>query len=362
MGLITQTVKVKVSNQVGTHYKNKGYVLPTHITRNKQCVIRGAEIEVKVWDLTDNSQADIEYECDCCHKIVHTTWIKYRHSKNYQSDKTFCRKCRMTVDNSGSNHPSYNAELSVTDRINHRCYTEYNTLKNAVKQRDQYTCVACGFHSINDIVVHHLYSYTDYEEYRTDINYSVCLCDKCHKSFHSYYWGKEITPSNFMKWKNDNQNYLAQGRSAPRRSIYCFEDNLIIEDIYEHLSRSDACSVVKCANGQLSVWHDKHYVWFDEVRHLSADELNELLYHKLCAQKSKSIICLETKQVYKNIESASNFIKISVGAIRYSLQNTSNTCGKIVYGKPLHFMYLHEYKKTHNIPMTANLKDFQYCY
>ena len=80
-------------------------------------------------------------------------------------------------------HPNWKGEnhRSNNDRV--RKSSEYKKWRNLVFERDNYTCQECGKvgHKLN---AHHYYSFTEYPEYRFDIENGVTLCEDCHKKVH----------------------------------------------------------------------------------------------------------------------------------------------------------------------------------
>ena len=56
---------------------------------------------------------------------------------------------------------------------------ESKKFRRAVKVRDRYECQLCG--AKKRLQVHHILTYKDFPQYRTDPNNGICLCDKCHK-------------------------------------------------------------------------------------------------------------------------------------------------------------------------------------
>ena len=66
-----------------------------------------------------------------------------------------------------------------------RMSEEYNQWRNAVYQRDYWTCQICGKKcQKNNIVAHHHFSFTDYPQLRFAINNGTTLCRNCHYSLH----------------------------------------------------------------------------------------------------------------------------------------------------------------------------------
>lgn len=65
---------------------------------------------------------------------------------------------------------------------------EYKEWRNAIFERDGYTCQMCGKPSEGDIEAHHIYPWCDYPDRRLDVGNGITLCQECHLSIK----GKEI--------------------------------------------------------------------------------------------------------------------------------------------------------------------------
>lgn len=101
MGLITETVKVKVTSNQIKHYEELGYTIPireaspSYKQRNKKdyCYDLNKEIEVNVEDLPRGSGHLIECQCDYCGNLFTTTYYIYNKGKEQAVDKTCCENC-----------------------------------------------------------------------------------------------------------------------------------------------------------------------------------------------------------------------------------------------------------------------------
>ena len=65
---------------------------------------------------------------------------------------------------------------------------EYKAWRQAVYERDNYTCQMCGKSSNGDIQAHHIYPWTSHPELRFDTSNGITLCECCHLSIK----GKEL--------------------------------------------------------------------------------------------------------------------------------------------------------------------------
>lgn len=97
-----------------------------------------------------------------------------------------CRKCAKQ----GKHHSSYKHNHTDDERWlqKHRSHIPgYYLSRKQTKQRDNYTCRDCGYMGKpNDgtLVSHHIKSYAEHKELRTDANNIITLCKHCHKEIH----------------------------------------------------------------------------------------------------------------------------------------------------------------------------------
>ncbi len=67
-----------------------------------------------------------------------------------------------------------------------RMSPEYKRWRNAVFERDSYTCQSCGESGVH-LNAHHKKSWKSYPAYRFDVSNGVTLCERCHKEYHKKY-------------------------------------------------------------------------------------------------------------------------------------------------------------------------------
>lgn len=80
--IITKKVTLTINNRYVKYYKNKGYN-----------VKGGQTIEIKIEDLSKNSNIIIDAECDCCKEKKEVIYCAYnRYTKN-QTEEYYCQKC-----------------------------------------------------------------------------------------------------------------------------------------------------------------------------------------------------------------------------------------------------------------------------
>ena len=92
--LLTKEVEVAITSVNVSHYRNKGYDIPTtHSEKShKEVVDIGAKILVKVEDLPIKSHIKIQYQCDICKEIFTITYADWTQRK-HQDKGTFCKNC-----------------------------------------------------------------------------------------------------------------------------------------------------------------------------------------------------------------------------------------------------------------------------
>jgi hypothetical protein len=131
----------------------------------------------------------------------HHVSIKWSHFKN---DGQRCRYCFF--------ESLIKQDKSDEQRIRERSYFEYSQWRKEVFERDDYTCQVCLKRG-GKLHAHHLYSYADYPELRTDINNGTTLCADCHSNkstfgFHRLYGLFHNTPEQFEEYKSWRRKQL----------------------------------------------------------------------------------------------------------------------------------------------------------
>ena len=87
--------------------------------------------------------------------------------------------------------------------------------RNIVKSRADNSCEVCGKRqSPRSLHAHHLYSYAEYPQYRTDPSFGVCLCKTCHIDLFHFQYGAITTPEQFYEFK---ENYKSTHKSKVKK-------------------------------------------------------------------------------------------------------------------------------------------------
>ena len=99
-----------------------------------------------------------------------------------------------------------------SDNVRERHSIEYKNWRNAVFERDNFTCQISGKVSSGDIIVHHLENFSNNPELRYDINNGITLNIDIHKLFHDIYGYTNNTREQFIRFFYD---YIFKGEGLP---------------------------------------------------------------------------------------------------------------------------------------------------
>lgn len=106
---------------------------------------------------------------------------------------------------SGVQHWDWNAPTPARLRKEIRNSDIYKEWREAVLERDRYTCQCCG--SKENLHVHHKNNFVDFPEQRFVIANGITLCKKCHfasepDSFHKIYGTRGNTEEQLIEYLN----------------------------------------------------------------------------------------------------------------------------------------------------------------
>lgn len=235
-----KTVPIKWWYNNRKHYESKGYSFTKF----------GDYFDADVKDLSVGCRTEITAICDKCgseNKIIykHYALVAFKHNNG----EYFCDACRVPnlkeklMDTYGVENQFQRKEIQEKskDTCMKHFGTEYyaqtkmhsesmkgernnfwidgrnanyvarnssstKTFARLVKQRDNYTCFACGYKAIpkngktREVEAHHIIGYAVNPEIAWDLNNGITLCRKCHKNFHTIYGYGENTKDQFNEW------------------------------------------------------------------------------------------------------------------------------------------------------------------
>ncbi len=92
-----------------------------------------------------------------------------------------CQRCNG-ITRHGAGGSAWKGGVSAARQITHAS-AEYKLWRRTVFGLDNYTCSICGKHS-GVLHVHHILPYSEFPDYRMDVNNGATLCAPCHKQFH----------------------------------------------------------------------------------------------------------------------------------------------------------------------------------
>ena len=105
-----------------------------------------------------------------------------------------CTECHIESRPKGSDHPSWNPELTKADRYGFRG-NRYNRWSRRIRRLAGHVCKTCG--SLENIVAHHPYNWKDFPDKRYNVENGVALCRRCHINFHVEHGYGNNTPIQF---------------------------------------------------------------------------------------------------------------------------------------------------------------------
>ncbi len=185
------------------------------------CEYCGEEYEVEPWEANErrfcSSQCVNKWRGETFVGANHPNWkggkivlncdwcgSEYEVVRARVGEARFCsRKCVgawNSVYRVGENHHNWDSSIPEEQRYVDRNYQEYKQYIKDVMKRDNYTCQICG--TTENVEVHHMYSYTSYPEYATNVDFGLVMCEKDHKAFHAWLGGYGIScvPSDIDRW------------------------------------------------------------------------------------------------------------------------------------------------------------------
>ena len=329
--LITKEVEVTLGVRNIRYYENLGYKIPKYEDRNhNMCVKRGTKINVKIEDLSEGSNVNVEYECDNCHKIFSTRYDTY--SKHNDNGKTICPYCieapHVMKGQTRTRKVKFKPRVVNIDKLkdygNNRIRTnEYIDFVKKVLKRDSYECQCC--HKSDDLEVHHLDGYNWCIEKRTDDTNGITLCKNCHTNFHIKYGRGNNTKEQYEEWigKSIEDILDYNGNVVSSRKIICLETKEI--DICKNFTNGSKTHIYDVCNGKANHYKNKHYMWYDEYINSSEEEIIKRMSLKRKRPNSVKVICIEKKLLFETLSDAGKYFNRHSSMISDVLNGKQNT-------------------------------------
>jgi hypothetical protein len=121
-------------------------------------------------------------KCECGNETI-------TQSTNMIDGRTTSCGCYAVEVRSGKNNCFWKGGVSSIN-IKKRADAKSRMWSVSVKRRDKYICQKCGFKGMpkdNMMRSHHILSFNDHINERTNIDNGITFCVKCHKDFHNIY-------------------------------------------------------------------------------------------------------------------------------------------------------------------------------
>lgn len=197
-----KSVTIKWSGKNKKFYEPLGYVWTGFNT----------EFEVKIEHLNKFSPALVTMTCEQCLNERVLKFKNYNHiclsctignsnRKKYENEEFKNKKAEhmrsINIGKFGPLNRNWNHSLSELERRKRKS-GDTKTWSKKIRNIFNNKCFLCD--SMEKLNAHHLMNYKDYPELRYDINNGVCLCQKCHKEFHSMYGIRNNTKDQFEEF------------------------------------------------------------------------------------------------------------------------------------------------------------------
>ena len=345
MGILQDTVKVRLTNKNIKYLEELGYFIPRYKNkRNKNVVKNGTCINIKTKDLLNGSHYEVNVECDCCKKQYNLKY--YLYIKQNINGKIYCNKCNKNIFNSGENNNKWNPNLTEEERINRntkrRHIKNYTEFIKKVLIRDNYTCQCCGQYKDN-IEVHHLDGYDWCKDKRTDETNGITLCKNCHKNFHSIYGYGNNTKEQYEEWIGKTIDKLEKydGELPTARRIINLTNNEIYKnykDCMNKLNIKSPGTIYDCCNHKFPTLKNNILMWEDEYLLLTKEEIIFILTKN--NKVRKKVKCINTGVIFNSIKDASTYYNTSYTNITACCSKKTSYAGILKNGEKLKWEYV----------------------
>ena len=159
----------------------------------------GRLIAVKPTEKRHNSEIVWHCLCDC----GNTAYIMRSDLTSGNTKSCGCLRREMMATRVGPLSYNWDPNLTEAEREHTRDYPEYKKWREAVYERDNYTCQYCDDSSNGNLNAHHIQDYSNNPDLRTTLSNGITLCKKHHRDFHHQYGTKNNTREQLDEWMNN---------------------------------------------------------------------------------------------------------------------------------------------------------------
>lgn len=169
---------------------------------------------VTTFDEFNGRGSHITLRCNCDdHNEFSTVMEEFLYGSKRQCNN--CGRENVRGENSWRWHGGITPE---NDRI--RRSAQYIHWRNAVFERDNYTCQCCNNSTGGNLEAHHIFNFSDHKDIRFDIRNGITLCNRCHNfnqhgAFHQIYGAR----NNNMKQLQEFFDLTRSGLGLPNKQI-----------------------------------------------------------------------------------------------------------------------------------------------
>lgn len=113
----------------------------------------------------------------------------------------FSERTRIKLSKSHKGKNSYNWKGGITqEHKTIRRSVEYRLWREAVFERDNWTCQKCKIRSGKLLHPHHILNFAEYPEVRFAIDNGITLHESCHRKFHKLYGRTDNTKEQIIDY------------------------------------------------------------------------------------------------------------------------------------------------------------------
>ena len=293
------------------------------------------------------------YTCQCCGKTSNDTILEVHHLNGYswfiegRTDETnsitLCKSC----------HANYHGQYGNKHVVKEDFYEWFGKIIELVK---------CGIEISPCKQPYCIETDKTYDslpimckEIGIPMNtkiYDICNKVRGAKTYYGYHF---LWHDDFIKMTKDEiDEYIKEcDTNSMSRQIICLETNEVFNSLLEATlsygvdknSCSNvlhACKTFGATAYNLEDGTPLHWMFYEDYLNTSNETIEEWKRTYLYNQK---IICLNTKEVYRNATQASKMLNIGLGLIVKNCKGQTNSAGKYEDGIPICWMYYNDYLK-----------------